>query len=442
MSMSKKILVITFYWPPAGGIPVLRWLQFCKYLPEHGWSPIVYTAKDAHYPMIEEGLLDEVDKKKVQVLRNKIWEPYNLYKAFTGMKKEKKVQDMLVSEGKEKGWKEKFGLWVRANFFIPDARKFWINSSVSYLEKYIKENHIDLIVSNGPPHSMHLIGRALKKRTGIPWVADFRDPWTKIDYYHHLPLMPWADRKHKNLERAVLSEANLVTSHSWSTSEDFRRIGTSPVEVITNGFDDADFPADISFENPFFEITHVGSINSDRDTPMLWEVLEEIAKEDPSFASDLKIKLVGKIDISTKRTISNFNFKNQVEFIDFVPHDEACRIMQKSTVLLLLLKKIPTIRAVIPGKIFEYLAAKRPILCLGADDGDSAKIINEVDAGVAVNHGDRKALKEKILHLYTSFKNNTLKGAENFDQYSRKNLAKRYAKLLDNVIMEHQQNHK
>jgi len=438
--MSKKILVITFYWPPAGGIAVLRWLQFCKYLPNHGWDPIVYTAKDAHYPMLEEGLLEEVDHNKVTVLRNEIWEPYDLYKSFTGMKKEKKVQDMLVSENKEKGWKEKFGLWVRANFFIPDARKFWINSSVKYLENYIKDHPVDLIVSNGPPHSMHLIGRALKKKTGIPWVADFRDPWTKIDYYHHLPLMNWADRKHKRFEKAVLSEADLVTSHSWETSKDFKIIGKSKVKVITNGFDDVDFPEDINFNNPYFEITHVGSINSDRNTPLLWKVLEELAAEDDQFNEDLKIKLVGKIDISTKRTIANYEYKHKVEFLDFVPHLEACQIMQNSTILLLLLKKIPTIKAVIPGKIFEYLAAKRPILCLGADDGDSARIIKEVNAGVAINHGDKPTLRREIKNLYHSFKDGSLKGGENFQQYSRKNLAKKYAALIDEVVANHQKN--
>jgi glycosyltransferase involved in cell wall biosynthesis len=311
---------------------------------------------------------------------------------------------------------------------------------VKYLENYIKENPVDLIVSNGPPHSMHLIGRALKKKTGIPWVADFRDPWTKIDYYHHLPLMKWADRKHKRLEKAVLSEANLVTSHSWETSKDFASIGQSKVEVITNGFDDVDFPDDITFNNPNFEITHVGSINSDRDTPLLWEVLEEVAAEDAQFNTDLRIKLVGKIDISTKRTIANYKYENEVEFIDFVPHEEACRIMQNSTVLLLLLKKIPTIKAVIPGKIFEYLAAKRPILCLGSDNGDSARILKEVNAGVAINHGDRTTLKREIINLYQSFKEGSLKGGVNFHQYARKNLAKKYASLLDEVLASHQKN--
>jgi hypothetical protein len=231
-----------------------------------------------------------------------------------------------------------------------------------------------------------------------------------------------------------------VTSHSWETSKDFASVGQSKVEVITNGFDDVDFPDDITFNNPNFEITHVGSINSDRDTPLLWEVLEELAAEDAQFNTDLKIKLVGKIDISTKRTIANYNYKHDVEFLDFVPHEEACRIMQNSTILLLLLKKIPTIKAVIPGKIFEYLAAKRPILCLGSDNGDSARILKEVNAGVAINHGDRATLKREIINLYQSFKEGSLKGGVNFHQYARKNLAKKYASLLDEVLASDQNN--
>ncbi|MEL6986591.1 MAG: glycosyltransferase [Bacteroidota bacterium] len=432
--MRKKVLVITFYWPPAGGIAVLRWLQFSRYLPEFGWDPIIYTAKDAAYPMIEEGLNDLVDPDKISVIRQPIWEPYKLYKSFTGMKKDKKVQDMLVSENKKKGWKEKFGLWVRANFFIPDARKFWINPSIKFLENYLKNEKVDLIVSNGPPHSMHLIGMGLKKKTGIPWIADFRDPWSKIDYYHHLPLTRWADKKHKLLEKKVLSTADLVTSHSWTTGEDFKNIGGGRVEIVTNGYDENDFQPipHPTFEK--FEITHVGSINADRDTPLLWEVLDEICSANPAFKNDLAIKLVGKIDISTKQTISRYNIENLVTYIDFVAHKDACKIMQESTLLLLLLKRIPTIQAVIPGKIFEYLASQRPILCIGHDHGDSARIINESDAGIAINHDEKAPLKEAILQFYKLYKEERLYGSNNYKNYARRSITERYASLMNKVL--------
>ena len=179
----RRVLIITYYWPPSGGSGVQRWLKMSKYLPENGWQPVIYTADDAEYPVEDKSLEKDV-APETEVIRRPIVEPYSFYKKFLGIKKGEKVKAGFINEGAKKtGWKESLSVWLRGNLFIPDARCWWIKPSVRYLKKYLKEHPVDAMISTGPPHSMHLIARALHKKFNIPWVADFRDPWTDIDFY-------------------------------------------------------------------------------------------------------------------------------------------------------------------------------------------------------------------------------------------------------------------
>jgi hypothetical protein len=205
---AKKVLIITYYWPPSGGSGVQRWLHFSRYLAQLGWEPIIYTPENAEAPLVDESLLDEFTDS-VHVIKYPIWEPFDAYKALTG-KKGKKLQTGFLNEGgkQDKKWIQKIALWLRANLFIPDAKKFWIKPSIQHLSNFLKDHPVDIIVSTGPPHTTHLIALGLKRATGIPWLADFRDPWTNIDWFDKLPMTFLAKRKHKNLEQAVTYSAN------------------------------------------------------------------------------------------------------------------------------------------------------------------------------------------------------------------------------------------
>ncbi len=235
MSEPKKLLIITYYWPPAGGPGVQRWLKFVKYLPDFNIQPIVYIPENPTYPIIDNGLQSEVSEKAI-ILKNKIKEPYGLA-SFFGKNKTKKISSGIIPNQKKQSFVEKTLLWVRGNIFIPDARFLWVKPSVKYLKKYIEDNQIDTIVTSGPPHSLHLIGLQLKKELNVKWFADFRDPWTTIGYHKALKLSSYADKKHKALEKEVLTTADTIIVTSKTTKTEFQAITSQPIEVITNGYD-------------------------------------------------------------------------------------------------------------------------------------------------------------------------------------------------------------
>lgn len=203
----KKVLIITYYWPPTGGAGVQRWLKFSKYFRSFGWEPVIYTPSNPDFPIFDDTLLHDVPKD-LTVLKTAITEPYDIYRKIMRKKKTETVNQGFLSEGKENTWLQAAMIWIRGNFFIPDARMFWIRPSLNYLSEYMKTNAIDAVISTGPPHSMHLIALGLKEKFKLPWIADFRDPWTQIDFYDQLKLSGFADRKHKRLEKTVLTKAD------------------------------------------------------------------------------------------------------------------------------------------------------------------------------------------------------------------------------------------
>lgn len=430
----RKVLIITYYWPPSGGAGVQRWLKFSKYLREFGWEPVIYTPENPEAPSLDLTLLQEIPKG-VEIIKNPIWEPYEFYKKLVGMKKDEKINAGFLNEKKNPGLAEDFSTWIRGNFFIPDARKFWIRPSVKYLLNYLKTNHVDAIISTGPPHSMHLIALGIKNKLNIPWLADFRDPWTQIDFYHQLHLSKIADSKHKRLEKSVLSKADVVTTVSKNWSKDLEAIFTRKIDVVTNGFDPEDFINNAPELDKKFTLTHVGSLNKDRNPNFLWATLKELCSENSSFENDLEIKFIGKTDIAVFEQLEKQGLSNKATKIDYMPHKEVIAEAGRAQVLMLLVNNTPNMAGIIPGKLFEYLASNRPILCIAPNDGDSAKIIKESGAGNVVDFGDSALLKEVILEMYTKYKkgNLTVTGGA-INQFSRRSLTGSIAELLNSIL--------
>ncbi len=230
----KRVLVITYYWPPNGGAGVYRWLKFSKYLPGHGWTPVIYTPANPERVADDPALLRDVPPE-LEIIQRPITEPFSLYKRFTGKAQDERVQTAFLREQSGGGWKEDLALWVRSNFFIPDARVWWVRPSIAFLKDHLRKHPVDAVITTGPPHSMHLIGQGLKRALGVTWIADFRDPWTDIDFYQQLKLTRWADARHHRMERSVLQEADRVVTVGWRWADDLARIGGRPVEVVTNG---------------------------------------------------------------------------------------------------------------------------------------------------------------------------------------------------------------
>jgi hypothetical protein len=422
-----KVLIITYYWPPAGGSGVQRWLKFVKYLQGFDIEPVVYTVDNPNYAIIDKTLQNEVPNS-VEVLKQPIKEPNNLL-SFFGSKKQQTSAGFLDANPSFFG---KIAQYIRANFFIPDARKYWIKPSIKFLSEYLLKNKIDAIITTGPPHSLHLIGLQLKQKLSVKWIADFRDPWTDIDYFHQLPLTNKAIQKHHQLEKEVLSSADCVLVVGKTMKENYLKFNNN-IEVITNGFDDDEVVDDIELDTKF-SFVHIGMMNADRNPKILWKVLTEIIKENSEFANDFQLKLIGKCADEVLVSIKKTGLMSNVEIINYLPHNEVIVFQKRAQVLLLAVNNVPSAKGILTGKIFEYLQAKRPILAIAPTDGDLAEIISKTNSGSIVDFEDAKTLKNTILEFYMAYKNyNLVIDSKNIEQYHRKKLTKQLAKIINNI---------
>jgi glycosyltransferase involved in cell wall biosynthesis len=434
-----RVLLITYYWPPAGGGGVQRWLKFTKYFRENGLEPVVYTPQDPDYPAVDHSLLEEIPSD-LEVWRYPIWEPYHLYRKLVGKPKDEKIYSGFITEEPQERFSQKLSVFIRGNFFIPDARRFWIRPSVRYLSKRLKKEPVDLIISTGPPHSMHMIALGVTRRTGIPWIADFRDPWTGIDFYEKLRLTPLANWIHHRQERTVLRRASAVVTVSPYCVRHLEQLGGRKVQLITNGYDDADFSGTCTLTKTF-TITHVGSINADRNPVMLWMALDALLDEITGLKESLQVRIIGPADATVMHSLQQYpRLQKYVQFTDWVDHHEAIRQMRSSHLLLLLINDTPHTRGLLPGKMFEYMGARRPVLCIGTTDGDAATLIRGNNAGTIVDFTDIAGIKSAVSSYFERFKQGDPDDAADTDtvvKYARRNLVKLYADLIGKVIRDH-----
>ncbi len=431
-----KVLIITYYWPPAGGSGVQRWLKFTKYLREFGWEPVIYTAEKAEAPGYDENLLKEVPEG-IEVLRKTVWEPYSLFRIFTG-RKNQKFGAGLSSQGKSKwSFANKLAIWIRGNIFIPDARMFWIRPSAKFLVKYLLSNSVDAIVSTGPPHSTHLIAKRVTKKTGFPWLADFRDPWTNIDFFNDLNPSAHAVRRHKRLEKSVLSTADCTVTVTPGSKPEFKELGAKRIEVVENGYDEKDFEESTSTLDQHFSITHVGTLTANRNCNLLWESIGKIAQSNPKFAEKLKLRFVGQVDATVIESLKKYQLSEFCEFTGYLSHNDTVNYQQESQVLLLLVNNSPNARSILTGKVFEYLAAKRPILALGPSGGDVELLVNSTSSGVFVPFDSSSRVEEGLLKLWDWYQKDWEEfNPQNIEKYSRRSLTQRIAILLNEITAE------
>jgi len=434
---NRKVLIITYYWPPGGGAGVQRWLKFAKYLRNYGWEPVIYTPENGEMPVIDHSLEKDIPPN-LTVIKRPIWEPYNSYKRFIGQKKDEKINTGFLTENKKPKKAEKMAVWIRGNFFIPDARKFWIKPSVNFLSAYLLQHPVDAIISTGPPHSMHLIAMGVKEKLHLPWLADFRDPWTNIDFYPELMLTPASDRKHHRLEKEVLEKADAILSIGKTMSQEFADIlgkQSSKFHVIPNGFDTDDLETSGALVmDKKFTLAHIGTLVRSRNPEVLWNVLSGLVNEIPDFAAQLEIKLVGKVDVLVMQQIEAHGLSRFVNKIDYLPHAEVIRVQQQSQLLLLLVNNTKNAGGILTGKFYEYLSARRPILCIGPEKGEIADTFRETNCGKLSGFEDDEKLRKNILDYFESFKRGTLvSNANATEKYSRKELTRQLALLLDSL---------
>lgn len=423
-----KVLIISYYWPPAGGPGVQRWLKFVKYLPEFQIHPVVYIPENPKYPITDISLSEEIPDQ-VTIYKNKIFEPYHLA-GFLSKNKTKQISAGIISDHSP-SFIEKTLLWIRGNLFIPDARKYWVKPSVKFLKDIINKEQIDTIITTGPPHSLHLIGLELKKALDVKWLADFRDPWTSIGYHSKLSLTRASERKHRKLEIEVTNSCDRLLVTSKATKAEFESITTKPIHVITNGYDIPESDLPFSALDKKFTLSHIGSLLTGRNPENLWKVLAEIIDENEAFRKAFQLNLIGVVGRDVLECIIDNGLKPNTNIKEYVSHKEAVNYQRNSQLLLLAEIDSPDTRGIIPGKLFEYLAAKRPILAIGPEDWEGAEIVKSTNSGFVFNYNAVSDLKAVLLdwfHLYQQ--GNLMVSSKNIKAYNRKRLTAKLAELL------------
>ena len=432
----KQVLIITYYWPPSSGVGVQRWLKFAKYLPQYGWKPVIFTPENPDFNLKDEGLKAEI-APETEELRFPIWEPFQIFDKLTGGKNKKNVQQGLVLEKSRKNWKDDLFIWIRGNLFIPDPRVFWVKPSVKFLKEWLMDHHIDLIVTTGPPHSVHLIGYHLKKKFDLPWLADFRDPWSEWDILDKLKVNKLARTFHRRLEKKVLSTADLTTTVSTNLAKQFRELHARSVVHIKNGFDDSDIPAtDKALPQDKFTIGYFGLLNELRNPPALWDAINNAIDEKFIPPTEFELHLGGIISDSIQFDLQNKFPLN--ECLKFFPYQSQKQVYQSYLgchLLLIILNQTGNAKWIIPAKLFEYLATGRKVMLIGPTNSDAADIIREQQAGQIHSFDDSIGIKSSLVDLYTQFKTGKLQ-PENYqlEKYSRRSLTQELAGHMEGLL--------
>ena len=425
----KKVLIISYYWPPSGGSGVQRWLKFAKYLPKFNWKPIIYTPENPYFDLMDNSLVAEIPNE-VEVVKTKIWEPYYLKDKIFGKSKNSQTSGLINNTFSLKNY---FFNWIRGNFFVPDPKIFWVKKSIKFLLKYINKNNIEYIVSTGPPHSMHLIALGLKKKNkNLKWIADFRDPWSKLDLLDNFHLSYFAKNKNKLLEKNVLFKANLILTVSEKWKDDFKKLGAKNVKVITNGYDDSDFTnykSNTSKEK--FVIGHYGLINHLRNPNNFWKALDEICLKNKDFSKKLEIHLSGNIDKNIIKEISNYSAINRkIKMLGYLSHKDVINAYSNTSLLLVLLFNSKSGLGNHPAKLFECIACKKQFFVFGPENSDTQKLLNKTKIGEYLLYSDNiENLKEKIIKAY----NNQSVNYKFSNVFSREKLTLDLAEILNKI---------
>jgi glycosyltransferase involved in cell wall biosynthesis len=419
---AQTVLIVTYYWPPAGGSGVQRWLYFANELKQLGWNPVIVTQQNAAYPLRDKSLEDKIDKS-IEVHRVRGWEPFKMAQIGSANTQ----QDALT----QKGFWGAFKRWVRAECFFPDARMFWIAPVVRFIQKYSNEHQIDALITTGPPHSSHMIGYRLTKKLNIPWLADFRDPWADFFQNKQLSMSKRMQKKHLYWQNIVLKNADLVTVTSPSLNQKFKLTNTN-CKLLTNGYESLLKGK----QSESFSIVYAGVMKAIQNPTNLWKVLGELIQENSKFATDFSLHLIGDFDASVSHNIQSEGLQAHTAFYEYMPKDNLEPYVTSAQMLLMVSVNDEDSYQIIPGKLFEYMAACRTILAIGNPDGDMASLMNKTKTGHVFDYSDKNHLKEYITAAYDRFQRGEYQTISNASiaPYKRSELAKQLSGFLTEMI--------
>lgn len=420
---NKKVLVITYYWPPAGGSAIQRVIKFVKYMREYGWEPVILTVSNGEYPATDPSFLAEIPEN-IKVYKTKALQPFGLYKRFTGKKTETRITNDVFSQ---KTKTARIAKWIRMNLFIPDARVGWYFTAVKQAKKIIREEQIDAIFSSSPPHSLQLIAQKIATYHQLKWIADFRDPWSEL-VHNQNNKRSWLTRKiDRAFEKSVFSKADRILTVGKDVARCIRSHVDRPVVIIPNGYDTCDIPA-ASLSPEYFIITYTGELSKDRIPYAFLKAVSILKDKYPQ----IRLRFIGNSCQELKTEIQQNSLEEITYFESYIPHKESVRKLAESNALLLVINQVPNNKGILTGKIFEYLGMRKPIICIGPADGDAAQTIRECDAGYVADYTDVDQNVQKLEKLLLSGYTFRFE----VEKYNRREQTKELCRLLDSVLTE------
>jgi glycosyltransferase involved in cell wall biosynthesis len=430
----KKVLIVTYYWPPSGGSGVQRWLKFVKYLDQAGWETFILTPENPSFSVSDPSLSRDVPAN-AEVLRLPIWEPYDAFFKLSGLFGKKKPGAMdLIATGKKSLFQRISG-WVRGNFFIPDPRIFWVNPAVTFLNEFVKDNQIDKVITTGPPHSIHLIGLKLKKKNpGLKWIADFRDPWSEWDLLDTLSLTGYSRNKHKSLEKQVLQKADRVITIAPYHVKRFEASGGRKVDLITNGFDTDDFAQVKKVRTEKFTIRHTGVVDELRDPRPFMLALKAVVEKTSAMKDQVTVEFIGNVNSSFKEFVKRDPLLALItKFTPTIPHKDLLQLYGQTDLLLLVLAHTALAPGNLPGKFFEYLASGIPIVAIGPVDGDAADVLTKSTAGDIFSRQDETGMTEMLHKHYDLWTKGGAPSTTDASMFTRKKLTDQLIGILESL---------
>ncbi len=428
---SQKIVLFTYYWPPAGGPGVQRWLKLTKYLAEMGWKITIICPKNPTAAGYDYELLKDIHPE-IEIIKTQTFEPFEYYQKLK-CGKSGGVGGIGIQESK--GKIQKAALWIRANLFVPDARKGWGKFAFKAFKNWVVQKGVpDYIITTGPPHSIHLTGLKIKQKFDVKWIADFRDPWTTVFYNEFLPRTNCTKAKDLELETQVLKRANLVTTISPGLKSELEN-RAGKVEIVWNGFDEKDIPKIYEGKTDKFKISYIGNFKPNQNVPELWRALQSISKELEDFSENLEIELAGNVSDLILNDIEKNGLRKNLELKGYVSHTDATQLMTKSNLLLFVIPQTERNHLILTGKIFEYLASGSQILSIGPPQGDAAEIIRLANRSEMIAYDDFETIKEEIKNAYLSWKNKSKRSTKFETQSVLRFTRKSQAELLNSLLM-------
>jgi len=430
----KRVLIITYYWPPAGGVEVHRVVKFCKYLIQSGWQPEILTVEAGKHSNLDEGLARDISGV-AKVTRTASLEPHVLFNLLAG----KKSSGPGASKGASSGRQSRMqiiGEYIRLNVFIPDARIGWYPFARNAGKKLLMEDKPDLIFSTAPPYTVHLVARFLSRKFSIPWVADFRDPWVENYAYNTVPRFPWIKAINQAMEKCILRQADAVICATPGQ----RTIQSGKIEahhrdkfhLITNGYDYV--PPDSLEKSAVFTLSYFGTLSSQRLPPALLPALQRLCEQNRSFAENFCFRLIGRFPPEVESRIRQSLPEKNIQIAHHIPHQELAPLLQQNQVMLVLVDAVPFNELIIPAKIFEILPTGNPMLAIGPVTGDAAALIRSTGAGLSCAPDDQGSIESAILSMFETWKSGTLgRGTRRFPEYEREQLTLRLAEVFNGL---------